>query len=598
MAGRPLSVMRSIAFLVCVCGMMLPFSRANAQSPIQLPQEPVPADTALAQAWVDSSFEFSYSDPDRAIEFANKALELSEQLDYREGTAGALRELGYAWNTKGEFSKALDHFEKGLALNRAMEDTVGILSYLSDMGSIYRKQSNYDRALEYYFESLDLCEAIGLERGIGANLTSIGLVYFEMEEHDKALEFYTEALAISKERGDKTSLAVNYNNIGLLHGDEGRYDRALENHFKALKLRRELGYTIEIANSLNNIGRMYMQQERYGEAVDYLRQAYKVNDGNDPELTTIIHENLAKTYRSAGQLDSALVHARKTVELSEEFGTKLGVRVGFELLTDIHRKRGELEKALVAQQQLMAVKDSILNAEKTRQINELQTKYETEKKEKEIALLEKEKQRQALLRNAFLAGLILVGIIGLLVYNRQRLKIRKNRAELENRRLQEQRLQQDLEFRNRQLTTHTLHLVQKNGTMLELKEKIGELRHAGNSNGEGEGENTSMNLNRALQKLEHLVDYSFHLDEDWEQFRLCFEEVHPGFFDELREKYPELTPNELRLAALARLNLSVKEIAAVMGITPDSVKTARYRLRKKLDMETEENLTEFMMRMG
>ncbi|MDX1619019.1 MAG: tetratricopeptide repeat protein [Balneolaceae bacterium] len=418
----------------------------------------------------------------------------------------------------------------------------------------------------------------------------MGLVYFEMEEHDKALEFYTEALAISKETGNKNSLAVNYNNIGLLHGDEGRFDLALKNHFKALKLRRELGYTIGIANSLNNIGRVIMQQGRYGEAIDYLRQAFRVNRGNDPELTTIIHENLAKTYRSAGQLDSALVHARKTVELSEAFGTKLGVKVGYELLTEIYKKRGRFEKALASQQHLMAVEDSILNAEKAKQISELQTRYETEKKEKEIALLEKERQREALLRNAFLAGLVLVGIIGFLVYNRQRLKIRKNRAELENRRLKEQQLQKDLEFRNRQLTTHTLHLVQKNGTMLELKEKIGELRQA--DNGE------SMSINRALQKLEHLVDYSFHLDEDWKQFRLCFEEVHPGFFDELREEYPELTPNELRLAALARLNLSVKETAAVMGITPDSVKTARYRLRKKMELETEENLTEVMMEVG
>jgi DNA-binding CsgD family transcriptional regulator len=92
-----------------------------------------------------------------------------------------------------------------------------------------------------------------------------------------------------------------------------------------------------------------------------------------------------------------------------------------------------------------------------------------------------------------------------------------------------------------------------------------------------------------------MVDYSFSLDKDWEEFRLYFEEVHTGFFDTLKKRYPDLTPNELRLAALAKLNLSIKETATIMGITPDSVKTARYRLRKKLDMETEENLTEYLM---
>src|SRR5699024_7119713 len=91
------------------------------------------------------------------------------------------------------------------------------------------------------------------------------------------------------------------------------------------------------------------------------------------------------------------------------------------------------------------------------------------------------------------------------------------------------------------------------------------------------------------------VDYSFSLDQDWEQFRLYFEEVHTGFLDALKKQYPELTANELRLSALVKLSLTSKEIATILGITPDSVKTARYRLRKKLGMKTEENLTEFMM---
>jgi DNA-binding CsgD family transcriptional regulator len=127
-------------------------------------------------------------------------------------------------------------------------------------------------------------------------------------------------------------------------------------------------------------------------------------------------------------------------------------------------------------------------------------------------------------------------------------------------------------------------MVQKNETMKELKENIGEIQRKDNGG-----------INRDLQKLKNMVDYSFNLDKDWEEFRLYFEEVHTGFFDTLKERYPDLTPNELRLAALVKLNLSIKETATIMGITPDSVKTARYRLRKKLDMETEENLTEYMM---
>ncbi|MDZ7694097.1 MAG: tetratricopeptide repeat protein [Balneolaceae bacterium] len=516
--------------------------------------------------------------------FAEKALQLAQQLDYKEGIAGSHGELGYAYNVKGEFERAINHFEEGIQLSRAIGDSLGLVSNINDVGNTYKSQNEYGRALEYYFQSLNICQQMGLDRGVSVSLANIGLCYFEMMEHDQALEYYQKALKINQRLDNKTSLAINYNNIGLLHGDEGRFKEALKYHRKALELRRELGYTIEIANSLNNIGRMYMQQEQYEQAVDDLNQAFQTNEGHDQELSSIIHENLAKTYFSAGRYDSALKHAEKTLVLSENFGTKLGIKVGYELLAKIHRELGNFEQAYENQRHLTAVKDSILNEEKARQINELQTKYETAQKEKEIAILEQEKQRQALLRNASLAGLILVGIIGMLVYNRQRLKINKNRAELENQRLKQEKLERDLEFKHKQLTTYTLHLVQKNETMKELKTQIKKIR--GQDNG---------NINKALQDLRNMVDYSFTLDENWEEFRLYFEEVHTGFFDSLKEQYPDLTPNELRLAALARLNLSIKETATIMGITPNSVKTARYRLRKKLDMETEENLTEFLM---
>lgn len=93
----------------------------------------------------------------------------------------------------------------------------------------------------------------------------------------------------------------------------------------------------------------------------------------------------------------------------------------------------------------------------------------------------------------------------------------------------------------------------------------------------------------------NLIDYSFNLDKDWEEFKLYFEDVHKDFFGQLKEQYPSLSPNELRLCALLKLNLSVKEMASLMGISPESVKMARHRLRKKLGLTSDQNLVEFML---
>lgn len=542
------------------------------------------SDTTLVQSLRDSSYQYSYSNPDRAIEFADRALEIANQIGYKEGVAGAHGDLGYSYSVKGEFEKALHHFDEGIPLSKSIGDSLAWVSMLVDKGGVFKLKSEYHQALEVYFEALKLCREMDLERGTAATLTSIGLSYFELEETDNALEFYQQALEINERLENKPNLAVIYNNMGLLYGDEGDYDQSLEYHEQALDLRRELEYPLEIANSLNNIGRLHMQQGRNELAIDYLNRAFQLVDGQDQDLSSIIHENLAKLYIADKQFDQALVHAKETLALSKEFGSKLGEKIGYELLAEIYENTGDYEQAYLNQQKLTSVKDSILNAEKAQQINELQTKYETAQKEKEIAVLEQEKHRQALLRNIFLGGLILFGVIGVLIYNRQKLKIRKNETELENKRLKEEQLTKDLEFKNRELTNHSLHLVQKNETMKELKDNIADIKQSGNGD-----------LGKDLQKLENTVNYSLNLDEDWEQFQHYFEEVHSGFFDTLKHEYPDLTPNELRLSALAKLNLSIKETATIMGITPNSVKTARYRLRKKLEMETEENLTEFMM---
>ncbi len=199
-------------------------------------------------------------------------------------------------------------------------------------------------------------------------------------------------------------------------------------------------------------------------------------------------------------------------------------------------------------------------------------------------MLQNKQEQAALLRNGLIGGLLLFIIIGYLVYNRQRLKIKKNGTDMENARLKKQQLEQDIAFQNKQLTTHSLHLVQKNEVMKELKEGIAGIQS--NSGGK---------RNKKLRNLQHLVDYSFNLDEDWDDFKLYFEKVHTGFFETLKKQYPGLTKSELRLSALVKLNLTIKEIATILNISPDSVKTARYRLRKKLGMQTEENLTDFMM---
>ncbi len=153
------------------------------------------------------------------------------------------------------------------------------------------------------------------------------------------------------------------------------------------------------------------------------------------------------------------------------------------------------------------------------------------------------------------------------------------------RKLKEKQLREQIEYKNKQLTIYTLHLIQKNESLKELQLEINKaIRH---SDRKDHGD---------LRHFGSLIDYSFRKDDEWEKFKLYFESVHSGFFENLLQMHPALSPQELRLCALIRLNLSIQETATILGISAESVKTARSRLRKKMDLSSQESLVDHIMK--
>ena len=120
--------------------------------------------------------------------------------------------------------------------------------------------------------------------------------------------------------------------------------------------------------------------------------------------------------------------------------------------------------------------------------------------------------------------------------------------------------------------------------MEELKENISEIKKISDDKVSGK-----------LNSLNRLVNHSLQVDRDWEDFKLHFENVHNDFFKILKHYKPDLSNYELKLCALIRLNLNIKETATILGISAESVKTARYRLRKKLELSHEDNLIDFII---
>jgi DNA-binding CsgD family transcriptional regulator len=166
-------------------------------------------------------------------------------------------------------------------------------------------------------------------------------------------------------------------------------------------------------------------------------------------------------------------------------------------------------------------------------------------------------------------------------------QIEARRSEEAINRLQNEKLEAEVNHKNQELASATMHLVQKNELLTSVMSSLEKLRRHANS---------SVELNLEIGKIVKMMEHDLDMDADWEHFSANFDQVHSDFLKRLGEQYPHLSPNDYKLCAYLRINLSSKEIASLMNISLRGVEASRYRLRKRLNLDTEVNLTEFLMR--
>lgn len=190
--------------------------------------------------------------------------------------------------------------------------------------------------------------------------------------------------------------------------------------------------------------------------------------------------------------------------------------------------------------------------------------------------------------------LLLTGAIAYLLFLRSRKRFQAleqkvdstvKRSKEEIQRLETEKIQAELEHKKRELVSATLHLVKKNETISEIADQISVIKK---NSGDPK-------VSRQLQKLIHSLRQEEVIDEGWEQVMYHFNELNEGYFDRLKKDYPSLTPKDLKLCAYLKMNLTTKEMASLMNVSLRGIEASRYRLRKKLDLETEDNLTAFLM---
>ena len=567
----------------------------------------------------DLSQEWIASDLDKALTYANKSKELL--VNYYDLVLAVENEvtLGIIRKDHGMYNQALDHYETSLDLvEKLIHDYPDSVKYrkaraqiFENKGIVFRRQGNFEDALKQYLLAVKIYgelknsnpdkDTYDLELANAFN--NIGVVQSSLGYGEKAIDYFSRAIEIYEIRGDSLASLFPIHNLGCEYKLNEQYDQALAHFKKSLMLAKKYNYERVVLRAYLELGEVLVIKQEFTQALNYFNRSLLISQNRGDK------EGIAQSYNGIGMLHDAqrvFVKAEenflKSLEIANEIGAKTLISGNFKNLSELYESVNNFESSLHYYKLYKEMSDSIFNEESDRTVARLETEFATERKEnelmlqeKQIQLLESEKELDALWRKILIIGLIVLAVVTMVIYYYQRIRIRKNQElykahnklmeyELENTKLKEQDLERQLAYKNKELTTHTLNLVQKNGIMEELKNNISQI-----------SSQAELGFAKKLNQLKRLVDYSFNLDKDWDNFKLHFEQVHKNFFNDLMEKFPDLTPSECKLCALIKLNLNTKEIASILSINPESVKVARYRLRKKLGLDGHQNLAEFLI---
>lgn len=429
-------------------------------------------------------YHYSKGNFKTAKENALLLLDLSERMQYKKGIADAYNNIGLNDEAMGNFEEAKDNYFKSLKIREEIGGARGISITCNNLGTIFRRQGNLPEALKYFYKSLKLKEELDDKKGCALTLNNIGLIYVEQGALEDALINYDNALKYYSEIKDKNGSAMVYNNIGLLRKKKDNTKQALVEFGKALELNRETGNKNWIATNLTNIGGIYLNdaveaakkndsitsKKLYADALKVLSEANEINvvSGNKYNHSANLI-SLAEVQMGLGNYSESEKYLDQAIQISTEAGLKSVTRDGYMALSRLNNLQADsplytnnerIKFSQSAYKNFVAagqVKDSIFTEENNKQLAELKTRFETEKKDKEIALLNTEKNFQLLSLKEQKAALMV-----------SHLQSEKTKNELEL-------LNQSKALQEMQLTKTQQELVSK---MLESKTRAAELELA------------------------------------------------------------------------------------------------------------------------
>jgi tetratricopeptide (TPR) repeat protein len=479
--------------------------------------------------------------------------------------------LYYTAHYRSAEMPALLHFEAALALALTYKYQELQAEIYHNIGLLYYRRNKFLQAFEALFKANGIIQySIGYGRYpySARYLYDLGLVYYDFGNYARAKGCLQDALYYTTSNTTRT--IETYNTLGLTYRSVELYDSAACCFQKAITLASMLRHSAWVGITSGNLGRIFFIQKKYAAALPLLKADYELSIKNKEPvsaaatLCTLAEIKLIDNdYKGADEdLEQALALEAGEEKIDDRFMLQYTL-----VQASLCKKRKLFECAAVFLDSARILQSRITDRKNGILLAQVEKNMEVEKYLTDLKLMASEKSKAVLLRNFIIIISILLLLIAAQLMFRQQLKQKKNKEALNNAVYQLNLYIESLQEKNElieqfQKEIESLHAMPDYSYMMKEKEEISD----------------------------KLKKYTIVTEQHWNEFRHLFEKVQKGFFDTLKRKFPDLTQSEIRLLALIKLNLSKREMAEMLGVSPDSIKKTRQRIRKKIELPEEMDL--------
>ncbi|TSE07675.1 tetratricopeptide repeat protein [Aquimarina algiphila] len=464
-------------------------------------------------------------------------------------------------------------------------------------GVVHRREADYPKALEYYLKAQKIYKSQNDSLHISDVYHNMGMVYRYQKAHDKSIDLYKKAITIKTQLKDTHGIAAGYNMMGVSYRQTKRIDSALICYDKAKGLFNAISSVDDVQRVNNNMVAVYRDKGNYDEALrlasENIRYAKRLK--KKFSLCTAYY-NVSTIYKRKKEFNKGVKYADSSLMIAQAEGFRERIAKAYLRKSFLNHLQGNYKDAYFDYRTFNRHSDSIFNIENIKKIQalELSHKFNQEKladslvfaqEKREVALLaETEASKKWLYLGLLLIALIAALIIGFLVRRNY-----QNKARILTEKLEKEKVQKELlETKVKANEEETKRLIADNSMRLEFKQEL--LDRLKNEIAP-EASNT---VKEAINSLTSELQVQIKTEGKLSGLQSKIEEVNKGFDTKLRDLYPSLTKTEREMCALLRLNLSIKEIMIARNASLDSVKSTRYRIRKKLGLSSGEELEKFI----